>query len=200
MVFLRSSSPEATPVLLGRGLYMRPPHSADYPAWADLRGRSRSHLTPWEPTWARDELSRTAYRRRLRIYQRDMAEDLGYAFFLFRDRDDALIGGLTLSNVRRGVTQAATLGYWVGAPFAGQGRMTEAVRLVIPFAFDELRLHRLEASCLPHNMASQKVLEHNGFVREGLARRYLKIDGAWRDHVLYGLVEEDHRGMEGGPR
>lgn len=191
MVFSRSAASDTHPILQGRGLHLRPPHAADFTAWSDLRGLSRAHLTPWEPTWSRDELTRTAFRRRLRLYQRDMAEDLGYAFFLFRDADHALLGGLTLSNVRRGVTQAATLGYWIGAPYAGKGLMTEAVRVVRPFVFDELRLHRLEASCLPNNVASARVLERNGFRREGLARRYLKIDGAWRDHVLYALLEDD---------
>ncbi len=198
MVFLRSTAPETSPVLYGRGLYLRPPHPNDYALWAELREASRQHLVPWEPTWSRDELSRTSFRRRLRIYQRDMAEDLGYAFFIFREADDALLGGLTLSNVRRGVTQAVTLGYWIGARFASQGRMTEAVRVVVPFVFDDLRLHRLEASCLPHNSASMRVLERNGFQREGLARRYLKIDGAWRDHVLYALLDEDRAGVRGG--
>ncbi|MFZ4809153.1 MAG: GNAT family N-acetyltransferase [Hyphomicrobiaceae bacterium] len=191
MAFLRSSTPEPSRLLYGRGLYLRAPRPGDYAAWADLRERSRAHLTPWEPSWARDELSRTAFRRRLRLYERDTLEDLGYAFFIFQDSNDGLLGGLTLSNVRRGVTQAGTLGYWVGAPFAGKGCMTEAVRVVVPFVFDELRLHRLEAACLPNNMASTRVLERNGFQREGFARRYLKIDGAWRDHVLYALLEED---------
>jgi ribosomal-protein-alanine N-acetyltransferase len=196
MVFSRSAASDYHPVLHGRGLYLRPPHAGDYAQWADIRGRSRDHLTPWEPTWSRDELTRSAFRRRLRLYQRDIAEDLGYAFFLFADADHALLGGLTLSNVRRGVTQAATLGYWIGAPYAGGGLMTEAVRIVRPFVFEELRLHRLEAACLPSNVASARVLERNGFQREGLARRYLKIDGAWRDHVLFALIEDEFDATE----
>lgn len=191
MVFLRSQQPDTHPILFGRGLYLRPPHPSDYAAWAELRGISREHLTPWEPTWSRDELSRTAFRRRLRIYQSDLAEDLGYAFFIFQDGEDSLLGGITLSNVRRGVTQAATVGYWVGQPVAGRGIMSEALRVLVTFAFDELHLHRLEASCLPHNMASRRVLERNGFQSEGLARRYLKIDGAWRDHLLFALIEDE---------
>jgi len=164
----------------------------DYVAWAEVRQRSRDHLVPWEPAWARDELTRPAFRRRVRHYQRELREDLGYAFFIFDDRDDALIGGLTLSNVRRGVTQAAALGYWLGAPYVRRGYMTESVSAVATFAFDKLRLHRLEAACLPHNAASIGVLERSGFLREGRARRYLKINGVWQDHLLFARLSDDY--------
>jgi ribosomal-protein-alanine N-acetyltransferase len=166
----------------------------DYPSWAELRAQSRDFLTPWEPAWTSSELTRASYRRRLKYYTRDLKEDLGYAFFLFDSTSDDLLGGLTLSNVRRGVTQACTLGYWIGAPYAGQGFMTAGVTAIIPFVFDTLRLHRLEAACLPNNEASLKLLERTGFRREGLARRYLKINGVWRDHVTFALLEDDvHR-------
>ena len=191
MAFLRSvSALDAQPHLYGNGLYLRLPGSNDYAEWAELRARSRSFLTRWEPTWATDELTRTAYRRRLRQYQKEWREEAGYAFFIYRSQDHRLVGGLSLSNVRRGVTQACTLGYWMGAPFAGQGFMSQAVRTVIPFVFEQLWLHRLEAACLPDNTASTRVLEGNGFHREGLALRYLKIDGVWQDHCLYGLVSD----------
>ena len=136
-------------------------------------------------------MTRTAYRRRLRQYQKEWREEVGYAFFIYRSMDQRLVGGLSLSNVRRGVTQACTLGYWMGVPFAGKGYMSEAVRMVVPFVFEQLSLHRLEAACLPDNDASMRVLERNGFHREGLAARYLKIDGVWQDHCLYGLVSDD---------
>lgn len=194
MAFLRSASaPEAGPILYGDRIYLRAPHPSDYAAWAELRAQSRDFLTPWEPAWSSSELTRTSFRRRLRHYAKEMREDLGYAFFLFRTGDDRLIGGLTLSNVRRGVTQACTLGYWVGAPYARQGYMTAAVRRTIPFVFDVLHLHRLEAACLPHNEASRRLLEKTGFQREGLARRYLRINGMWQDHLLYALLEDDVR-------
>lgn len=172
----------------------------DYSAWAELRALSREHLKPWEPAWARDELTRSAFRRRLRHYQREAREDQGYAFMIFDMADDRLVGGLTLSGVRRGVTQSASVGYWLGRPFVGEGRMTDAVRAIIPFAFVQLRLHRLEAASMPQNTASIAVLERAGFVREGYARQYLRIDGQWTDHVLYGLVEDVMRGPEGDPR
>jgi ribosomal-protein-alanine N-acetyltransferase len=194
MAFLKTGfALEAAPVLRGDGLLMRPPAPSDYLQWAELRNVSRDHLIPWEPKWARDELSRWAYRRRLRYYQRDQREDLGYAFFIFSENTGALMGGLTLSNIRRGVTQAASLGYWLGLPHTGQGNMRRAVALAIDHAFDELRLHRIEAACLPRNAASIAVLRSNGFQEEGLARRYLKINGAWCDHLLFALLSDDPR-------
>lgn len=198
MAFLRSSSGHDSALTLrGRSVWMRGPLMADYVAWAELRAMSRDHLTPWEPQWQRDELSRSAYRRRVRHYQREAREDLGYAFLIFSESDDQLIGGLTLSNVRRGVTQAGVLGYWIGKPFAGRGHMTEAVRAAVVFAFDTLHLHRLEAATMPGNVASIRVLEHNGFRREGFARQLLKINGLWEDHLLHGLLAGDERSETG---
>lgn len=197
MAFLRSGlASELVPIVRGRGVWLRPPMASDYAPWAELRSRSREHLRPWEPQWSHDELSRAAFRRRIRYYQHDLREDLGYAFFIFA-ADDVLVGGLTLSNVRRGITQAAALGYWLGLPNVGHGYMTEAVRALIPFALDELKLHRLEAACLPHNHASIRILERNGFQREGLARRYLKIDGSWQDHLIFALLSDDPRPRRG---
>lgn len=199
MAFLKTGfTQEATPLLRGRGLLMRPPAPSDYTAWAELRDASRAHLMPWEPKWSRDELSRWAYRRRLRYYQRDQREDLGYAFFIFEAGSSRLIGGLTLSNVRRGVTQAAALGYWLGRAHTGRGHMRHAVALAAQFAFDELCLHRLEAACLPNNDPSIRVLRWNGFQEEGAARSYLKINGEWRDHLLFALLADDPRPNSGG--
>ncbi len=196
MAFLKSATvPEPGYVVHGDGVVLRVPTMADYHAWAALRAESRAFLTPWEPSWARDELSRTAFRRRLRHYHRDFRDGTGYAFFVHgtRDHDDRLLGGISLTNVRRGATQACSLGYWIGARFAGKGYMTEAVRAIIPFAFDVLRLHRIEAACLPANTASIAVLKKTGFRREGLARGYLRIDGRWQDHILFALLGDDPR-------
>ncbi|HEY7670496.1 MAG TPA: GNAT family protein [Hyphomicrobium sp.] len=198
MAFLRSSIvQDSAPVVRGRGIWLRPPLMGDYAEWAELRARSREHLTPWEPVWQRDELTRSAYRRRVRHYHREAREDLGYALLIFSDGDDRLLGGLSLSNVRRGVTQAAVLGYWLGLPYVRQGYMTAAVGAVVAYAFEELRLHRLEAATMPNNVASIRVLERNGFAREGIARRLLKINGQWEDHVLHALVAEDFARMGG---
>lgn len=189
MVFLRATTVfESGPHIRGRGVRLRPPQMSDYVAWAELRTLSRGHLTPWEPTWARDELTRGSYKRRVRHYQRELRDDLGYSFLIFGEGDDRLMGGVSLSDVRRGVTQSASLGYWLGVPFVGQGRMTAAVEALVTYAFDTLRLHRVEAASMPENLASIRVLERCGFDRVGFAKSYLMIDGAWRDHVLFGRV------------
>lgn len=194
MVFLRSPlGQDSSPLVRGHRVWMRAPAMGDYAPWAELRAESREHLRPWEPAWARDELTRSAYRRRIRHYAREAREDLGYAFLIFDNADDRLIGGITLSGVRRGVTQSASLGYWLGRAQTGKGYMTDAVRAVIPYAFLQLRLHRIEAACMPANNASIRVLERTGFIREGFARQYLRIDGVWSDHLLYGLVDTDLR-------
>jgi ribosomal-protein-alanine N-acetyltransferase len=194
MALLRAATPsDIGPVIETDQVTLRTPQMADYPAWAELRAQSREFLTPWEPLWASDELSRASFRRRVRHYLRDLREDVGYALFIFAAPASVLVGGLTLCNVRRGVTQSCTLGYWVGAKYANQGYMTAAVRAAIPFVFDSLELHRLEAACLPSNTASIKLLEKTGFKREGLARRYLRINGIWQDHLLYALLDSDTR-------
>jgi len=156
------------------------------------------HLVPWEPAWASDELSRASFKLRLRYYAREAREDLGYAYFVFRTGDDSLVGGITLSNVRRGVSQSVQLGYWMGLPHIRRGYMKAAVSAVLVHAFETLRLHRVEAACLPNNLASIRTLESAGFMREGLARQYLKINGVWQDHVLFARLGSDGRGA-GGP-
>ena len=199
MAFLRSGlAYDAPPAAQGQGLHLRPLASGDYAQWAELRARSRAHLVPWEPAWPADDLSRLGFRRRLRHYQREARDDLGYAFAVIKDGSGRLLGGLSLSNVRRGVSQIASLGYWIGAPYAGQGLMTEAVRCFLPYAFGPLRLHRIEAVSQPANLASIRVLEKNGFVREGYARKLLKIHGVWADHVLYAMLADDVP-ANGGP-
>jgi [ribosomal protein S5]-alanine N-acetyltransferase len=193
MAFLRATAGPESYVARGVAVGLRPLQMHDYVAWADLRQKSREHLTPWEPVWPADELMKGAYRRRLRHYQREQREDLGYALAIFSIEGDRLLGGISLSNVRRGVTQTAQLGYWLGLPYVRQGYMADAVAAIIPYVFYGLRLHRMEAATLPENTASIRVLERNGFSREGFARRYLKINGEWRDHILFGLVAEDVR-------
>ncbi len=172
---------------------LRAPDRSHYAAWARLREVSEEFLKPWEPSWPQDDLTATAYRRRLRFYGRAMRNDEAYPFFLFRREDEALLGGCTLSNVRRGVAQMATVGYWIGAPYARQGYMTAALRMLVAFVFDELRLHRIEAACLPENEASQRLLKRIGFREEGRAYGYLRIGGRWRDHVLFAMLSDSPR-------
>ena len=191
MAFFRTINfSEPLPSIEGDGITLRTPQMDDFEEWAALRETSRDFLTPWEPTWPVDDLTRAAYRRRIKRYAEDLRSDQGYAFLIARNSDGALVGGLTLANIRRGVAQAGSLGYWTGLPFVRQGYMTAAVRAVIPFAFASLRLHRLEAACIPSNAGSIRLLENTGFVREGYAREYLCINGIWQDHLLYGRLKD----------
>ena len=180
----------AGPVVKGQGVTLRPPRAADHEAWAALRQASHAWLQPWEPTWPEDDLTKAAFRRRLSIYAREMEAGNAWPFFIFADADQSLLGAITLSNVRRGVAESGTLGYWVGQAHAGRGYATAAVRAVVAHAFDDLKLHRVEAACVPTNHASRRVLEKAGFTLEGQARAYLKINGAWADHLLFGVVND----------
>lgn len=179
------------PVLTGEKVYLRYPRMSDYQPWCFLRAESRDFLTPWEPTWTSDELSRGAFRRRIRRYQKEARQDTAYAFFIFRQEDDKLVGGCSLSNVRRGVAETCFLGYWMGERFARRGYMFDAVNELIPFVFNVLHLHRIEASCLPVNTASRSLLHKAGFREEGVAKQYLRINGVWQDHVRLALLAED---------
>ncbi len=192
MAFFRNVSlSEPAPAIVGAGVSLRLPQPGDYAEWAALREASREFLTPWEPIWPSDDLTRGAFRRRIKRYVEDQRNDLAYAFLIFRSQDNALVGGLTLANIRRGVAQTGSIGYWVGARFARHGYMTAAVRAVVPYCFGALRLHRLEAACIPDNAASVGLLEKTGFQREGYARGYLCINGIWHDHLLYARLAED---------
>lgn len=191
MAFFRTINfTEPLPSIEGDGLMLRTPQMTDYEEWSALREASRDFLVPWEPTWPDDDLTRGAFRRRIKRYTEDLRSDQGYAFLIVRYSDGALVGGLTLANIRRGVAQAGSLGYWIGAPYARRGYMTAAVAALIPYAFTTLRLHRLEAACIPTNAASISLLEKTGFEREGYAREYLCINGQWQDHLLYARLRD----------
>lgn len=188
MALLDWIGPEGGLRVEGDVVRLRPPRPGDYAEWRDLRARSRGFLQPWEPTWPADDLSRPAFKRRLTAYARDREAGSAYPFFIFRKEDDVLVGGITLSNVRRGVAQMGSVGYWCGEPYARNGYVLGGVRAMTEFAFRTLGLHRLEAACLPHNAPSRRLLAKAGFVEEGQAKAYLKINGVWRDHVLFGLI------------
>jgi len=192
MAFFRSTSRfDAPPDIDGAGVYLRAPQMADFSEWAALREQSRAFLAPWEPEWPADDLTRGAFRNRLRRYASEAQEDSGYSFLIFRAGDQVLLGGVTLSNVRRGVAQSANLGYWIGARHARRGYMSAAVAALVPFAHGQLRLRRVEAACLPENAVSVRLLEKLGFKREGYARQYLCIAGKWQDHLLYARLSSD---------
>lgn len=196
-LFRALAHPAVSLRLEAQRLYLRPMHERDWRAWAELRAQSRAFLEPWEPTWPSDALTRAMYRRRLNLALEELRQEVGYAFHIFTRADDRLAGGITMAHVRRGIAQSATLGYWVGLPFARQGMMTEAIGAVSEFAFERLKLHRLEAACLPANEPSRRVLLKSGFQQEGYAREYLRIAGTWHDHLLFGLLAEDWRRERG---
>ncbi|MDJ0893633.1 MAG: GNAT family protein [Alphaproteobacteria bacterium] len=187
----RSGLGESDLRLNGPRVYLRPPAAEDYQSWSALREESRAFLVPWEPEWTKDSLTRAAYRRRLRRYALDRRAGTGCSLLILRQADDALLGGISLGNIRRAAAQAASIGYWIGAPHARQGYMTEALDCVIAFAFQKLGLHRIEAACLPANAPSQALLRRAQFRLEGEARKYLCINGIWQDHEIYALLRED---------
>ena len=174
-------------------LILRRPVLADFRDWTVLRAASRDFLVPWEPSWPDDALSLAAFRRRLRQLGTEWRNDQGYGFFIFRRDGEQLLGGVNLSHLRRGVAQTASVGYWMGEAHANQGAMSEAMLALLPYAFDRLGLHRVEAACLPTNKPSRALLAKLGFREEGYAVRYLKINGSWQDHVLHSLLVEDFK-------
>ena len=179
--------------LSGDGVRLRPPRASDYEAWAEVRAASRAFLQPWEPTWPSDDLTRGAWRRRLSAYGKERESGEAWRFLIFREADEQIVGGVSLSNVRRGVAQTGSVGYWAGHAFARRGHTLAGVRAVAAFAFGHLDLHRLEAACVPDNEPSARLLLKAGFREEGFARKYLKINGCWRDHRLFGLLSDDVR-------
>lgn len=173
---------------------LRPPTHSDFRQWSSLRRDSQAFLMPWEPVWASDHLSRKAFTNRVYWAHRSISGGNALPLFLIRREDEALLGAITLDNIRRGPAQSATTGYWVGHKFARQGYMSEAIRAVVHHAFQTLDLSRIEAGCLPENTASRQLLEKCGYKYEGVAQSYLQIAGRWRNHVLYANLRHDRRG------
>lgn len=175
-------------------LTLRLPVHSDFQNWANLRLTNSDFLIRWEPTWARDHLTRKSFTNRVYWAQRSVASGTAVPLFLERRADGELLGAITLDNIRRGPAQSGTLGYWIGESFARQGYMSEAIRAVVHHAFERMDLSRLEAACLPENKPSRGLLERSGFKYEGVAQAYLQIDGRWRTHVLYSALRMDRRG------
>jgi [ribosomal protein S5]-alanine N-acetyltransferase len=186
------SSPAPLISLQGQRVLLRLPRMSDYAPWHALRRASQDFLRPFEPRWTELDLQRHVFAMRVRRARQEAEEGTDYTFFMFLPdgREETLVGGITLSNIRRRAAQFVNLGYWMGQPFAGKGLMSEGVGLVLPFVFEQLDLHRIHAAFLPTNTASRRVLEKNGFAEEGFAQRYLQINGRWEDHVLMGLHRE----------
>lgn len=156
--------------------------------WAKLRQQSRAFLEPWEPVWAEDETSRPAFRDRCRRAKLDADSGIAHVYLIFSFETGRLLGGITLGNIRSGVSQSAQIGYWMGEKHAGKGYMQEAVTCLSNHAFANLKLHRLEAACIPGNERSVRVLQKCGFRQEGLLKSYLKINGKWEDHLLFARI------------
>ncbi|MFX0544912.1 GNAT family N-acetyltransferase [Roseovarius sp. S1116L3] len=173
---------------------LRQPVMTDFRDWSHLRNVSADFLTPWEPTWAADHLSRKGFTNRVYWAQRSITGGTALPLFLIRRSDERLLGAITLDNIRRGPSQSGTLGYWIGEAYARQGYMREAIPAMVHYAFDRLDLSRIEAACLPSNAASRGLLEKCGFKYEGVAQSYLQIAGRWRTHVLYAALRHDRRG------
>jgi ribosomal-protein-alanine N-acetyltransferase len=186
------SSPAPLITLSGQRMLLRLPQNRDYDDWYRLRRASQDFLRPFEPRWTEADLTRRVYSMRVRRARQEAEEGTDYTFFIFvpDGHKQVLVGGITLSNIRRRAAQFVNIGYWMGQVYAGKGLMSEAVGLTLPFIFDTLDLHRAHAAFLPTNTASRRVLEKNGFVEEGFAKHYLQINGRWEDHVLMGLTRE----------
>lgn len=179
--------------LTGERVFLRPPKRRDALKWQKLRMSSKSFLVPWEPSWDASSCTRRAYLRYFKNSNYLANMDRAYSFLIFKTDDKTLLGGINVGNVRRGVSQSASLGYWIGEKYSRNGYMKEALKLLIPSLFVDLRLNRIEAATLEENIASKNLLKKIGFKKEGVLRKYLKINGTWRDHILYGLLENDFK-------
>ncbi|MGK9050390.1 GNAT family protein [Neorhizobium sp. CSC1952] len=190
-VFRFLSRQPDTPELFGENHLLRLPRYSDYRQWYRLRSESRTFLQPWEPTWRADELTEASFRSRVVRSGQEYASGLAVPLLLFSRRDNVLLGGLTIGYIRRGAAQSCMIGYWMGERHAGQGHMLAALQVAIPYIYGGLQLHRIEAACIPENWKSVRLLEKAGFEREGLLRKYLKINGEWRDHLMFSRLPED---------
>ena len=179
--------------LTGERVFLRPPKRRDALKWQKLRMSSKRFLVPWEPSWDASSCTRRAYLRYFKNSNYLANMDRAYSFLIFKTDDKTLLGGINIGNVRRGVSQSASLGYWIGEKYSRNGYMKEALKILIPSLFVDLRLNRIEAATLEENVASKNLLKKIGFKKEGVLRKYLKINGTWRDHILYGLLENDFK-------
>ena len=172
---------------------LRPPQYSDWKAWADERKKNKLYLQPWEPLWSINELERSSFVKRVRMFERLSHNDQAYSFLIFTSDNEDFIGEVNISNVQRGIIQSCTIGYWIAKDCEGKGMMSESLELVKEFIFNELKLHRIEAACLPHNIPSLKLLLKNGFIKEGTARKLLKINDKWQDHTVLSFILDDFK-------
>jgi [ribosomal protein S5]-alanine N-acetyltransferase len=193
---LRHPARTASPVrLYGRRVLLRPLAANDFRSWSEVRRRNAEWLTVWEPSrpahQADPAIDRGAFVARCQQRDRDRAAGTAFQFGLFVDNQVA--GEVNLNNVVRGAMQSGTIGYWIDQHHAGRAYVAEAVVVVLQFAFEQLLLHRVEICIVPRNLRSRRVVEKLKIRDEGLAERYLEINGTWEDHIRYGItVEEWH--------
>ncbi len=197
-MFQLKSSPRSAfdPVLVQDPIYLRPAEIRDFQSWAILREESRRHLIAWEGDWAPEALQAAAFKRRLKLFAQEAQRGRGLSLFIFHRDSRALVGGVTLTNIRYGAARAATLGYWIGAPYIRRGFGAAAVAAVVNHAMDVIGLNRIEAACQAENTASRGLLLKCGFIQEGSARDYLRINDEWRDHDQFAITAKDFRNRE----
>jgi ribosomal-protein-alanine N-acetyltransferase len=191
---LRHPARTASPVrLYGRRVMLRPLAANDFRAWSEVRRRNAEWLTVWEPSRPGHQpdpvTDRSAFAARCQQRDRDRAAGTAFQFGLFVDNQIA--GEVNLNNVIRGAMQSGTIGYWIDQRHAGHAYVAEAVVVVLQFAFEQLLLHRIEICIVPRNARSRRVVEKLGIRDEGLAERYLEINGTWEDHIRYGITTEE---------
>ena len=182
--------------ITGQKVILRPPQYSDWKAWADERKKNKLYLQPWEPLWSINELERSSFVKRVRMFERLSHNDQAYSFLIYKSDNEDFIGEVNISNVQRGIIQSCTIGYWIAKDCEGKGMMSESLELVKEFIFNELKLHRIEAACLPHNMPSLKLLLKNGFIKEGTARKLLKINDKWQDHTVLSFILDDFKKLK----
>ncbi len=186
----RGSSPTIT--LHGPRVMLRPMTEADWDGWHEVRTRCRDWLVKWEPRSAHASYpaeDRRTFASRCALRERERQLGTGYGLGIFLE--GRFVGELTLSGIQRGPMQMGYIGYWIDEAVAGRGLMPEAVVVTIQFALETLRLHRVEINIIPRNHASRRVVEKIGLRCEGVAERYLEIDGAWEDHARYAITAEE---------
>lgn len=182
------------PILHSGEVTLRAAQLTDYPAWAQLRDRSRPHLTRWEPDWQDKDATVDAFRMRIRTQERLHRSGAALSLMAFMKSTGEMIGGVTLSDIRFHASRSATIGYWIGEGHLRKGYGFTSVRLMLDYAFGEKRFNRIEAACQPGNAASRALLIKAGFREEGFARDYLFINGSWRDHLLFAVTARDFCG------
>jgi ribosomal-protein-alanine N-acetyltransferase len=172
---------------------LRPLTSSDVRPWSEVRTRNDDWLTVWEPRRHANlpdpTTDRAAFSSRCVQRDRDRANGTAYQFGLFIG--DEIAGEVNLNNVIRGAMQSGTIGYWIDERHAGQAYVVEGVALLFQFAFEELQLHRVEICIVPRNTNSRRIMEKLEVREEGLAQRYLEINGVWEDHIRYGFIREE---------